>query len=60
MLDTDKEIIITINQNLAIIIEHYGNKHLLENFKGRRAFGDSTSEDEDRSRGGSINSANEI
>jgi hypothetical protein len=61
LLDSDKDIIIAINQNLGSIIECYGNKHLLENFKGRRAYGDSTSEDEGpSSRGGSTNSAQDI
>jgi hypothetical protein len=35
ILDPHKEILMTMNKNLGIIIQKYGNKHTVQNFKGR-------------------------
>lgn len=43
ILDNDREIILIINKNLDIMIEKYGNKHTLDNFKGRTAYVEATS-----------------
>lgn len=38
ILDNTREIMMIINRNLDILIERYGNKHTLANFKGRTAY----------------------
>lgn len=38
ILDNNREIILIINRNLDIMIEKYGNKHTLANFKGRTPY----------------------
>ena len=45
VVDDSKDIILILNQNLDIIIENYGNKHTLENFKGRTAYREANSDD---------------
>jgi len=41
VLDTSREIHLVINNNLDLMILKYGNKHHLENFKGRTPYIDS-------------------
>jgi hypothetical protein len=36
--DQSREIILLMNKNLSLIIEKYGNKHTIENFKGRTPY----------------------
>lgn len=38
ILDPNKEMLNLMNKNLVIMIEKYGNKHALENFKGRTPY----------------------
>jgi len=38
ILSDNKEVLIIMNQNLSSIIQNYGNKFTLENFKGRTPF----------------------
>lgn len=37
ILDPQKEILMSMNKYLGIIIEKYGNEHTVKNFKGRTA-----------------------
>lgn len=38
LLDPQREMILLMNKNLSLIIKKYGNKHLMENFKGRTPY----------------------
>lgn len=38
ILDDNREIILIMNKNLDIMIKKYGNKHTIENFKGRTPY----------------------
>jgi len=38
ILDDNREIIEIMNKNLDVMIKKYGNKHTIENFKGRTAY----------------------
>lgn len=38
ILDENRDIILIMNKNLDIMIEKYGNKHTIDNFKGRTAY----------------------
>lgn len=38
ILDNQREIILIMNKNLDIMIEKYGNKHTITNFKGRTPY----------------------
>ena len=49
ILDNQREIILIMNQNLDIMIEKYGNKHTIANFKGRTPYIEET---ENSSNGG--------
>ena len=50
-MEDNREIILIMNKNLDIMIKKYGNKHTIENFKGRTAYCD---ESPKRSGSGSI------
>jgi hypothetical protein len=50
-VEDNREIILIMNKNLDIMIKKYGNKHTIENFKGRTAYCD---ESPKRSGSGSI------
>ena len=55
VLDPSREIHLVINNNLDLMILKYGNKHHLENFKGRTPYIDSADSDE-----GSGNNSKEV
>ena len=38
ILDTSREMILLMNSNLVLLIQKYGNKHTIENFKGRTPY----------------------
>jgi DNA replication protein DnaC len=38
ILDSSREMILLMNKSLPLMIKHYGNKHTIENFKGRTAY----------------------
>ena len=38
ILDPSREMILLMNSNLVLLIQKYGNKHTIENFKGRTAY----------------------
>lgn len=40
ILDDNREIILIMNTNLDVMIKKYGNKHTIENFKGRTPYQD--------------------
>ena len=42
ILDENRDIILIMNKNLDIMIQKYGNKHTVENFKGRTAYVESS------------------
>jgi hypothetical protein len=42
ILDDNREIILIMNKNLDVMIKKYGNKHTIENFKGRTAYIDAS------------------
>ena len=45
VVDEQKDILLIINKNLDVFIQNYGNKHTIENFKGRTVYKDSQSDD---------------
>lgn len=47
ILDPSREIHTVMNNNLAMMIEKYMNKHSLDNFKGRTPYIDSQNSDDD-------------
>jgi len=38
ILDSSREMILLMNKSLPLMIKNYGNKHTIENFKGRTAY----------------------
>ena len=38
ILDTSREMILLMNSNLVLLIQKYGNKRTIENFKGRTPY----------------------
>lgn len=38
LTENTREIMLLLNQNLSLIIKKYGNKHTLDNFKGRTPY----------------------
>lgn len=38
ILDSSREMILLMNKSLPLLIQKYGNKHTVENFKGRTAY----------------------
>lgn len=42
--DNSREILLLMNTNLALMITKYGNKHTIENFKGRTPYIDNNSD----------------
>jgi hypothetical protein len=38
ILDNSREMILLMNSNLVLLIQKYGNKHTIENFKGRTPY----------------------
>lgn len=38
ILDSSREMIVLMNTNLVLLIKKYGNKHTIENFKGRTPY----------------------
>ena len=38
ILDSSREMILLMNTNLVLLIQKYGNKHTVENFKGRTPY----------------------
>ena len=57
ILEDNREIVLIMNKNLDIMIEKYGNKHTIENFKGRTAYVESSPK---RSGSGSMKNAKDI
>ena len=53
--DADKDIQSIMNRHLALFVEKWGNKHTLENFKGRTAYQDSDGDATPQSRTSSNN-----
>lgn len=45
ILDNNRDILLIINRNLAIIIRKYGNSHTIKNFKGRTAYVEQSNSD---------------
>jgi len=60
ILDTNKEILCIMNANLDLMIHKWGNKHTLENFKGRTPYCDSEGEITPKSRSSSNNGNNDF
>ena len=46
IVDNNRDIILLMNKNLDTLIEMYGNKHTIDNFKGRTAYIDKPQSDE--------------
>ena len=45
ILDNNREIILLLNKNLSLIIQKYGNSHTIKNFKGRKAYIETSASD---------------
>jgi hypothetical protein len=42
ILEDNREIILIMNKNLDVMVKKYGNKHTIENFKGRTPYVESS------------------
>ena len=38
ILENSREMILLMNHNLVVLVKKYGNKHTIDNFKGRTAY----------------------
>ena len=57
----NKELMMIINQNMAVMIQMYGNKHTIANFKGRTPYtNDSNSDGTPVSKGSGNNSGGDF
>jgi len=54
ILDDSREIGLIMNRNLDVMVLKYGNRHTIENFKGRTPYVENSNSDEGSDDGGQI------